>query len=114
MGRVSLVGAGPGDPLLLTLRGAQLLRQADLVVYDQLVAPELLDHAPPTAARLPVRALHPTHPERGPLIIHEMIAAAKRGLHVVRLKGGDPFLFGRGGEECDALRAAGVPYEIVP
>jgi len=113
-GRVTLVGAGPGDPGLLTLRGVACLQRADLVVYDQLLAPELLDHAPPSARRLAVQSLHAKHACRGPLVIDELIAGARRGEHVVRLKGGDPFLFGRGGEECEALRAAGVPYEVVP
>lgn len=114
IGRVTLIGAGPGDPLLLTLRGLQCLQTAELIVYDQLVAPELLDHAPAAAERLAVQSLHPTHPERSPLVIDSLLAGARRGLHVVRLKGGDPFLFGRGGEECEALRAAGIPYEVVP
>jgi uroporphyrinogen III methyltransferase/synthase len=114
VGRVTLVGAGPGDPLLLTLRGLQCLQTADLVIYDQLVAPELLDLAPSTARRLGVQALHPHHPERAPLVIQAVLDGARSGLHVVRLKGGDPFLFGRGGEECEALRAAGIPFEVVP
>ncbi len=113
-GRVSLIGAGPGDPRLITLRGVQCLHRADLVVYDQLLPPELLDHAPASAHRLAVQALHPQHARRGPLVIQALIDGARKGWHVVRLKGGDPFLFGRGGEECEALRAAGIPYEVVP
>jgi uroporphyrinogen III methyltransferase/synthase len=99
---------------LLTLRGLQCLQSADLIVYDQLVSHELLEHAPASARRLAVQSLHPTHPERGPLVIQAMIDGARQGLHVVRLKGGDPFLFGRGGEECEALREAGIPFEVVP
>lgn len=114
LGRVSLVGAGPGDPRLLTLRAQQCLSTADVIVYDQLLSAELLDHAPHSARRLAVKSFHPHHAERSPLVIQALIDGARQGLHVVRLKGGDPFLFGRGGEECEALRQAGVPYEVVP
>jgi uroporphyrinogen III methyltransferase/synthase len=111
---VYLVGAGPGDAGLLTLRGKECLEQADFVLYDQLVAPRLLDYAPPTAGRLCVSDLASHHPDRWPHVNARMIAEAKSGKCVVRLKGGDPLIFGRGGEEAEALRAAGVPYEIVP
>lgn len=113
-GTVYLVGAGPGHPGLLTLRAAECLRRADIVLYDRLVPPELLDHAPPAAVRLCVDELPGCHPARGPHIHEVMITHARAGRAVVRLKGGDPFVFGRGGEEADALRAAGVAYEIVP
>jgi uroporphyrinogen III methyltransferase/synthase len=111
---VALVGAGPGNPGLLTLRAAELLARAELVLYDRLVPVRLLDHVPETARRICVDALHGTHPERWPEIYQIMIDAARQGLRVVRLKGGDPFVFGRGGEEAEALRQAGIPYEIVP
>ena len=111
---VALVGAGPGHPGLLTLRGAECLRGADLVLYDRLAAAELLEHAPPSARKLCVDELAPSHPERIPHIHQTMIDAARAGLRVVRLKGGDPFVFGRGAEEAEALRAAGIGYEIVP
>src|SRR6516165_4892920 len=111
---VALVGAGPGNPGLLTLRAAELLSQADLVLYDRLVPVRLLDHVPAAAQRICVDALHGSHPERWPEIYQIMIDAARAGQRVVRLKGGDPFVFGRGGEEAAALRRAGIPFEIVP
>ncbi|HTU90873.1 MAG TPA: uroporphyrinogen-III C-methyltransferase, partial [Gemmataceae bacterium] len=111
---VALVGAGPGNPGLLTLRAAELLVRADLVLYDRLVPVRLLDHVPASARRIGVDSLHGTHPERWPEIYQIMIEAARQGQRVVRLKGGDPFVFGRGGEEAEALRHAGIPYEIVP
>ncbi len=112
--QVFLVGAGPGRPELLTLRAVECLRRADLVLYDRLVPPALLDHAPAAAARVCVAELAEHHPERAPRIHETMIAAARAGRRVVRLKGGDPHLFGRGGEEAEALRQAGVPFEVVP
>jgi uroporphyrinogen III methyltransferase/synthase len=111
---VALVGAGPGNPGLLTLRAADLLSRADLVLYDRLVPVRLLDHVPMAAQRICVDALHGSHPERWPEIYQIMIDASRQGRRVVRLKGGDPFLFGRGGEEAEALRRAGIPYEVVP
>jgi len=99
---------------LITLRAVECLRLADLVLYDHLVPEAMLEHAPPHAERVCVTALAPKHSERC-LPIHEtMIAAARQGRRVVRLKGGDPLVFGRGGEEAEALKAAGVPFEIVP
>jgi uroporphyrinogen III methyltransferase/synthase len=112
--RVFLVGAGPGDPGLLTLRAAELLAQADLILFDQLVPRRLLDRAKPGAELLCVRDLPGQHPEKYPHIFTRMIEAANSGRRVVRLKGGDPLIFGRGGEEAEALRDAGIPYEIVP
>jgi uroporphyrinogen III methyltransferase/synthase len=112
--RVFLVGAGPGSPGLLTLRGAEVLARADLVLYDQLVPVRLLDAAPATAERVCVRDLPGQHPDKYPHIHQRLIEAAKAGKVVVRLKGGDPLIFGRGGEEAEALRAAGLSYEIVP
>lgn len=112
--KVFLVGAGPGHPGLLTLRGLECLRQADLVIYDKLVPPSMLDHAPGTATRICVADLAECHLDRHRPVQETMIAAARQGKTVVRLKGGDPLLFGRGGEEAQALRAAGVSFEIVP
>lgn len=112
-GFVSLVGAGLGDPDLLTLRAARRLQEADLVLYDALVSPEVVALAA-RAQRFSVgkRASRPSMPQE---TIHRlMIRGARLGKKVVRLKGGDPFVFGRGGEEALALVAAGVPFEIVP
>jgi uroporphyrinogen III methyltransferase/synthase len=111
---VYLVGAGPGDPGLLTLRALECLAQADLVVYDKLVPQRLLDFAPAAAQRICVSEVPGGHPARYPQIHDTLIEAARQGKRVVRLKGGDPFLFARGGEEAEALQAAGVPYEVVP
>lgn len=113
-GRVYLVGAGPGSPDLLTLRAVELLQQADLILYDQLVPVRILEVANPKAERICVRDLPGKHAERAVQIHHLMVAAARQGRQVVRLKGGDPLIFGRGGEEIAALRAAGIPYEVVP
>jgi uroporphyrinogen III methyltransferase/synthase len=112
--QVCLVGAGPGDPGLLTLRAVECLARADLVVYDRLVPVRMLDHAPPAAERICVQDLPGCHPERWPHIHRTLIEAARQGKRVVRLKGGDPFLFGRGGEEAEALRQAGISFEVVP
>ncbi len=112
-GIVYLVGAGPGDPSLLTLRGAELLAVADVVVYDALANPRLLKHAP-TAQAIYVGKQAGTHSKTQQEINALLIEQATAGKRVVRLKGGDPFVFGRGGEECEALAAAGIPFEIVP
>src|SRR5579862_8202736 len=112
--RVFLVGAGPGEPGLLTLRAVDCLRRADVVVYDHLVSPRMLDYAPLHAERICVTELGPCHVERIGPIQEKLIAAAREGKCVVRLKGGDPFLFGRGGEEAEALVDAGIPFEVVP
>jgi uroporphyrinogen III methyltransferase/synthase len=112
--QVFLVGAGPGHPGLLTLRAVECLARADLVLYDKLVPEPLLKHAPSTAERVCVTDLPGSHPERWPHVHARMIAAAQKGKCVVRLKGGDPCLFGRGGEEAQALHEAGIRYEIVP
>jgi uroporphyrinogen III methyltransferase/synthase len=113
-GRVFLVGAGPGDPGLLTLRAVECLRLADLVIYDKLVPVRLLDFANPAAERRCVTDLPGEHPQRWPQVVRVVIDAARQGKTVVRLKGGDPLIFGRGAEEAEELRAAGVAYEIVP
>ena len=113
-GRVTLVGAGPGDPDLLTLKALRALQDADVVFYDELVSPEILDRARRDAARVPV-GRRVGKPGIGQDAINKLlIEAAKSGQRAVRLKGGDPFVFGRGGEEVEALREAGVAYSIVP
>ena len=114
VGSVSIVGAGPGDPELMTVRGLNRLRRADVVVYDRLVDPSLLDEAPPAAE------LVFAGKARGFVALEQrdiealLIARARAAKRVVRLKGGDPFVFGRGGEEVAALVAAGIPVEVVP
>ena len=113
-GRVILVGAGPGDPGLLTLRAVDALRQADIVVHDGLIDPAVLDHAPPQAQRISVAKQRSRHTLPQDAINALIIAHVKAGSIVVRLKGGDPFVFGRGGEEVEAVRAAGLPVEVVP
>jgi len=113
-GTVYLVGAGPGDPGLITVRGREVLRMSEVIVYDRLVPPALLDEAPAWAERIPVGKHPRRHSTPQDAINAVLIDRAKSGFTVVRLKGGDPFVFGRGGEECEALRAAGVPCEVVP
>jgi uroporphyrinogen III methyltransferase/synthase len=113
-GIVYLVGAGSGDPGLLTVRGAELLAAADVVVYDYLSNPELLSHAPATAQAIYVGKKAAAHTLTQEQINALLVELGQQGKRVVRLKGGDPFVFGRGGEECEALHAAGVPFEVVP
>ena len=110
-GIVYLVGAGPGDAGLLTLRGAELLRRADVVIHDALANPELLRLAPSTAEFIS-RGHNMAMPQAD--ITALLIARARAGKTVVRLKGGDPFVFGRGGEEAEALAAEKIPFEVVP
>jgi uroporphyrin-III C-methyltransferase / precorrin-2 dehydrogenase / sirohydrochlorin ferrochelatase len=113
-GQVMLVGAGPGDPDLLTIKALRALQDADVVFYDELVSPEILDRARRDALRVPV-GRRAGKPGIGQDAINTlMIEAAKSGQRAVRLKGGDPFVFGRGGEEIEALREAGVAFSVVP
>jgi uroporphyrin-III C-methyltransferase/precorrin-2 dehydrogenase/sirohydrochlorin ferrochelatase len=113
-GSVTLVGAGPGDPDLLTIKALRALQDADIVFYDELVSSEILDRARRDASRVPV-GRRVGKPGIGQDAINRlMIEAARSGQRAVRLKGGDPFVFGRGGEEVEALRKAGVAYSIVP
>lgn len=113
-GRVYLVGGGPGDPGLLTLRAVECLREADFILYDYLTSPRTLAFARPDAETLCVDQIPGDHPQRWPHIHQRIIDEARKGKIVVHLKGGDPLIFGRGGEEAEALREAGIPYEIVP
>jgi uroporphyrinogen III methyltransferase/synthase len=113
-GRVYLVGAGPGDVGLLTLRAVECLQQADFVLYDYLAPPRALDFARPDAERFRVTRFPGNHAARWPHVVAKVIEEAHKGKVVVHLKGGDPSVFGRGAEEAEALRAAGIPHEIVP
>jgi uroporphyrin-III C-methyltransferase len=113
-GMVYLVGAGPGDPDLITVKGAKVLKKADVIVYDRLANPELLALTSNLSEHLYV-GKRPDKPSVSQEQINQiLIAKAQEKKIVARLKGGDPFVFGRGGEECEALRAEKVPYEIVP
>src|SRR3954454_5784593 len=112
-GIVYLVGAAPGDPGLITLKGARLLEQAEVVVYDALSDPRLLAHAP-DAEHIYVGKKAAAHSFTQEQINALLVEHGQAGKRVVRLKGGDPFVFGRGGEECEALAAAGVAFEVVP
>jgi uroporphyrin-III C-methyltransferase len=113
-GRVSLVGAGPGDPELLTLRAARLIGEADVILHDRLVGPGVLSLASSTARIVDVGKRCGCHSMSQAEINRLIVGFALSGAHVVRLKGGDPFVFGRGGEELEAVRSAGLPYRIVP
>lgn len=113
-GRVSLVGCGPGDPELLTLKALRLIRGADVLLHDRLIHPSLLAEAPRRAVRLYVGKRCGRHAVPQAEICQRLVALARSGRHVVRLKGGDPFIFGRGGEELAACRAAGIPCEVIP
>ncbi len=113
VGSVALIGAGPGDPELITVRGLALLRRADVVVYDRLVDRRLLREAP-HARRIFAGKASGAHALPQEQINALLVEHGRRGRRVARLKGGDPFVFGRGGEEALALAAAGVPFEIVP
>ena len=113
-GIVYLVGAGPGDPGLLTLRGAELLKRDEVVVFDALVNPGLLRLAPATAELIARKGPGVAKPLSQNELNDIMVARAKAGKCVVRLKGGDPYVFGRGGEEAELLAAAKIPFEVIP
>ena len=113
-GQVSLVGAGPGDPELLTLRALRRLTEADVVLYDNLVGPEILALIPPRTVQHYVGKKAARHALPQAEVNDWLVRLARSGQRVVRLKGGDPFIFGRGGEEMEALMAAGISVEVVP
>jgi uroporphyrin-III C-methyltransferase/precorrin-2 dehydrogenase/sirohydrochlorin ferrochelatase/uroporphyrin-III C-methyltransferase len=113
-GRVFLVGAGPGDPDLLTIKAAKCLAAADAVVYDRLIAPEILKMAPADAERIYVGKMSGSHCVPQERISDILVRLAKDGGNIVRLKGGDPFVFGRGSEEAEFLTQNGIPYEVIP
>jgi uroporphyrin-III C-methyltransferase len=113
-GKVYLVGAGPGEPKLLTLRAAELLRKADIVIYDRLVGKSILKLAPKSARKIYVGKRSGKHEVPQDKINELLISCSKEGKTVVRLKGGDPFLFGRGGEEAEILAENNIDFEMVP
>ncbi|MGM0854078.1 MAG: uroporphyrinogen-III C-methyltransferase [Bacillota bacterium] len=114
MGKVYLVGAGPGDPELITLKALKSIQKADVILYDRLVNKELLSHAKKGADLIYCGKLPNYHTMKQDTINHFLVRYAASGKVVVRLKGGDPFVFGRGGEEAEALAKKGIPFEIVP
>jgi uroporphyrin-III C-methyltransferase len=114
IGSATLVGAGPGAPDLLTLRAVKAIQRADALLFDALIDPSVLDLARPDARRIDVGKRCGRHAMKQVSINRLIVRLAQSGCHVVRLKGGDPLVFGRGGEELDSLRSAGVPVEVVP
>ena len=113
-GRATLVGCGPGDPDLLSVRAMKAIQAADAILFDALIDPAILDLARPGARRIDVGKRRGRHAMHQTAINALIVRLAREGLHVVRLKGGDPFVFGRGGEELDSLRAAGVAVTVIP
>ncbi len=113
-GKVFIVGAGPGDPELITVKGLKLLRRAEVVLYDHLVNEAILREVPPETPKVYVGKVAGHHSVKQEEINRLLVESADKGLTVVRLKGGDPFIFGRVGEEMEFLREKGVPYEVVP
>ena len=113
-GKVYIVGAGPGHPELLTLKAAELLRTCDVVVYDRLIQEEVLALAKPSAEKIYMGKPVGRHETRQQEIHELLVRKAREGKVVVRLKGGDPFVFGRGGEEAEYLADHGIPFEVIP
>src|SRR5690606_22533709 len=113
-GKVYFVGAGPGDPELITVKGLKILQQGDVIIYDRLVHPDLLRHAKKGANLIYGGKAPSCHALKQETINELIIKFAKKGKQVVRLKGGDPFVFGRGGEEALACARHGIPFEVVP
>ncbi len=113
-GKVWLVGAGPGDPTLITVKGLHCIRHADVLVYDRLVCKELLAEVPAGCEMINVGKTPNNHPIPQDEINQILVAQALMGRNVVRLKGGDPYVFGRGGEEVETLAQSGIPFEVIP